>query len=168
MSKFWLVLHVKTNHGVAVSLKMEGDLGMCMDHEINIWEEWREVTWNLSPCWSKKRKISNFVLMVKMESECPLLEAKLKNFLMCGLGRNWVTVSRSLIFRAWYLSVPCQTHSIICFCLNPSFYSVSDFDVKASYASTPPYTPPFSLKMFWGNLEIAKHVDKCGSDQDVL
>jgi len=45
---------VKANHGVTPSLKTEGDLGMCGDNGINIWEEWGEVT--LSLCWSIKKE----------------------------------------------------------------------------------------------------------------
>jgi hypothetical protein len=37
-------VRVNTNHEFTVSLKTEGDLGMCVDNSINVWEGWGGVT----------------------------------------------------------------------------------------------------------------------------
>jgi len=56
-------MNCNTNHGGTVSLKKEGDLGMCVDNGINVWEGLGEVT--LSLCGSKQGKSPYwFVYMV--------------------------------------------------------------------------------------------------------
>jgi len=62
-------VRVKDNHEVTVSLKTEGDLGMCVDNGINVQEGWGGVTWSL--CWSKKEKSPGWFVYMVLKFECP-------------------------------------------------------------------------------------------------